>query len=73
MIVQKILEEDNTLVKTYSDADFYIRNVETGEIWGEAIDPVFMNRVYEETDQKIEEDEEEPSEPEPIMIGELEE
>lgn len=56
MIVQEILEENPDLIKTYSDAGKYIVNVETGEKWGEAIDPISPGRIYiyEETDEDIE-------------------
>lgn len=54
MIVQEILEENPDLIKTYSDAGKYIVNVETGEKWGEAIDPISAGRIYEETDEDIE-------------------
>ena len=50
MIVQEIIEDYTTLVKTYSNAGFMIRKKGTDEIYSEAIDPKNMNREYEETD-----------------------
>lgn len=40
------------LVKTYSDAGFYIQR--DGIEYGEAIDPEELGRVYTETDKLIE-------------------
>ena len=50
MIVQEIIEDYTTLVKTYSDSGFMIRKKGTDELYSEAIDPKSMNREYEETD-----------------------
>ena len=50
MIVQEIIEDYTTLVKTYSNAGFMIRKKGTDEIYSEAIDLKNMNREYEETD-----------------------
>ena len=50
MIVQEIIEDYTTLVKTYSNAGFMIRKKGTDEIYSEAIDPQKFNREYEETD-----------------------
>jgi len=52
MIVQENISE--TLVKTWSDAQLKIRKIDTDEIYDEAIDPIDMNRMYEETDLSIE-------------------
>ncbi len=46
------------LIKTYSDAGFMVRNIETGELYSEAIDPISAHREYEETDIPIEVEEE---------------
>lgn len=51
------LQED--MYKTYSDEGFYIRQVETGNIYEEAIDLESHNFTYEETDNPIEKEEEE--------------
>ena len=42
------------LVRTYSDQDLMIRQVQTGNIYGEAIDVEGAPYTYEETDQAIE-------------------
>lgn len=51
MVIYENLPDD--LVKAYSDRDLMIRNIETKEVYCEAIDPAEFNRQYEETDQKI--------------------
>ena len=56
MIKTEMYSED--LVRTYSDAGFLIRQDGTGILYGEAIDPVYMNRTYTETDIPVESDEE---------------
>lgn len=56
MIVQTTfrLEEDGwDLVRTYSSRGMKIRQDETGELYAEAIDPLFMHRMYTETDIPI--------------------
>ena len=45
------------LYKTYSDSGFYIRKVGTEEIYDEAIDVESAPYEYEETDEKIEQEE----------------
>lgn len=62
MIVQEILEENTSLIKTYSDANKYIIQDETGDMYVEAVDPIVMNRTYTESDIDIEEEEEEEEE-----------
>lgn len=42
------------LFKTYSDSDMYIRQVETGIEYSEAIDVEDAPYTYEETDKAIE-------------------
>ena len=42
------------LYRTYSDEQFKIRQIETGNIYDEAIDVENTNYTYEETDIKIE-------------------
>ena len=56
MIVQEIIEDYTTLVKTYSNDGFMIRKKGTDELYSEAIDPKNMNREYEETDIIIDAD-----------------
>lgn len=53
MIIQEIIEDYTTLVKTYSDKGMMIRKKGTDELYSEAIDPQNMNREYEETDIPI--------------------
>lgn len=45
------------LYRTYCDKDFYIRKRGTDEIYQEAIDVENSHYEYEETDQKIEREE----------------
>lgn len=52
MIVQEFLDEN--IVKTYSDAGFYIHGGMPEGNYVEAIDPISMNRTYIETDIPIE-------------------
>lgn len=54
MIIEEYLR-DNTLIKHYSDENFIIRQIETGNEYYEAIDIVPCPFTYEETDKKIEE------------------
>lgn len=53
----KTREDGVRLVKTYSDAGLYIER--DGVVYGEAIDPEELGRVYTETDQLIETEESE--------------
>ena len=56
MIVQTTfrLEEDGwDLVRTYSSRGMKIRQDETGELYAEAIDPLFTHRTYSETEIPI--------------------
>ena len=46
-------EDGVILDKTYSDAGFMIRQIETGLLYEEVIDPRSAGRQYEETDIKI--------------------
>jgi hypothetical protein len=47
-------EDGVELFRTYSDTDHYIRQVETGNIYSEAIDVENAPYTYEETDEEIE-------------------
>lgn len=61
MIVKEFYEkrEDGVnLYRTYSDKNYKILQVETGYIYDEAIDVESANYTYQETDEKIEENEE---------------
>ena len=55
MIVQENITINNKqFVKTYSDADFYIKKKGTDEVYVEAIDLPTSNFEYIETEDKIE-------------------
>ena len=55
-------EDGMDLYRTYSDEGFMILQVETGIMYGEAVDPADVERAYEETDIPIEEETEEEQE-----------
>lgn len=57
--VDSITINGRILRKTWSDDNFYIRKVGTEEVYAEAYDVPGSFHEYEETDEKIEEDEEE--------------
>ena len=44
---------DFEFIHTYSDSQYIIKQVETGELYGEAYDLVELQKEYEETDIKI--------------------
>lgn len=50
----RIREDGVTLYRTYSDSDCYIKQVETGAVYSEAIDVESAPYTYEETEEKIE-------------------
>ncbi len=50
------------LVRHYSDEDYMIRQIETDILYEDAVDVVPCRYTYEETDIKIEREEEEPPE-----------
>ena len=56
MIVTEKLEND--MIKTYSDAGYYIHGGVPEADYEEAIDPVWAGRTYTETNIPIEEEEE---------------
>ncbi len=61
MIIQELFdirENGIKLIKTYSDNNLKIRQIETGDIYDEAID-IEGRFTYEETDEPIETGEEE--------------
>lgn len=56
MIVREYFKTRNdgvNLFRTYSDEGFYIKQVETGAVYDEAIDVESANYTYVETDKKI--------------------
>ena len=61
MVVKENIKINNKdFIKHYSDENYFIRKIGTGEIYGEAIDLPEMGYEYEETDEKIEDEEELP-------------
>lgn len=56
MIVEEIISE--TRVRHYSDLNMYIKQVETGKIYEDAVDNMPCIYTYEETDIPIESEEE---------------
>lgn len=55
-------EDGVKLYRTYSNADYKIRQIETGIIYDEAIDVETSTYTYEETDEPIIENAEEEAE-----------
>ena len=59
MIVREFYEtrfDGVNLYRTYSDSNYFIRQIETGEIYSEAIDVEGATYTYEETDILIEQE-----------------
>lgn len=52
MIIQEQIGED--LIRTYSDKNVYVHGGFPEADYAEAIDPIYMNRTYVETDIPIE-------------------
>lgn len=50
----KTREDGINLYRTYSDENYRIRQIETGNIYDEAIDVENAPYTYEETEEKIE-------------------
>ena len=66
MIVREFYEtrfDGVNLYRTYSDEGFYIKQLPSGNIYSEAIDVEDAPFTYEETDEKIEKEEEKDEEP----------
>ena len=53
MIVEQILQEKNR-VRHYSDLNVWIKQVETGKLYEDAVDVIPCQYTYEETDEPIE-------------------
>lgn len=68
MIVQEIIE-GRDLIKTYSNIGKPILQVETGAIYGEAIDIYPCPYTYEETDMPLDNEELEDGEAFEILMG----
>ncbi len=58
------------LVRHYSDRNLRLRQIETGELYDDAIDVVPCRFTYEETDEPIADDELEAEEALRIITGE---
>lgn len=50
----KTREDGVNLYRTYSDSNYYIRQIETGNMYSEAVDVEDAPYTYEETDELIE-------------------
>lgn len=61
MIVSELIE-DGARVRHYSDENYKIRQIETGIIYYDAVDIVPCRYTYEETDEKIPDEEIMPEE-----------
>lgn len=68
MIIQEMYEDNPDLIRTYSDAGFKIIQVDTGNIYDEAIDIYSTTHIYEESDEKIEDLDDEPTDSELLHI-----
>ena len=56
MITKEKVEINNVrFIYTYSDEQYIIKQIETGELYGEAYDLAELPKEYEETDIKIDE------------------
>ena len=54
MIVKENVKiNDVDFIYTYSDGQYFIKQVETGELYGEAYDLAELPKEYDETDIKI--------------------
>lgn len=53
IVKEKVKINDVDFIYTYSDSQYIIKQVETGELYGEAYDLVELPKEYEETDIKI--------------------
>jgi hypothetical protein len=52
-MIKTELLKDGTLIRRYSDSGMKLLQVETGDVYDEAIDLVPCQYTYEETDEKI--------------------
>ncbi len=68
MIIEELVEE-GARVRHYSDNYMMIRQIETGNLYEDAVDYIPCIYTYEETDQPIEEDEISDSEALRIITG----
>lgn len=61
-------EDGVSLIRTYSDENYYIQKVGTDEIYAEAIDVDYSTWSYEETTTKIEDEMEDVIDPNEATI-----
>lgn len=54
IVTEKVVVNDISLLRTYSDSGKKIRQDGTGAIYDEALDPPDMGRTYTETEEDIE-------------------
>ncbi len=55
IVKEKVKINDTDFIYTYSDSQCLIKQVETGELYGEAYDLAELSKEYEETNIKIDE------------------
>lgn len=55
-MIQTELLEDGKLIRHSSDLNLYIKQIETGRVYDEAVDVMPCRYTYEETGQTIEEE-----------------
>ena len=67
---ESITHGEVELIRHYSDQNVKIRQIETGELYDDAIDVVPCRFTYEETDEPIADDELEAEEALRIITGE---
>lgn len=53
MIIEEFVD-DNTRVRHYSDENYMIKQIETGNLYEDAVDVIPCKYTYEETDIPIE-------------------
>ena len=54
IITERAIINGREFIHTYSDDGFQIRKIGTDEIYSDAIDPIGVYRIYEETNIPIE-------------------
>lgn len=53
IVKEKVKINDVDFIYTYSDGQYLIKQIETGELYAEAYDLAELSKEYEETDIKI--------------------
>lgn len=67
-----IVEDLETRERRYSDQHVYIRQIETGALYEDAVDVIPCKYTYEETDIPIENEEDATSEDYEVALREIE-